>query len=62
MGPGIEENWVMVCIMTQKLTYFVHVKHLNSLDRTVMDSVVPGRRDGVDQHGDRHRTLNTSWA
>lgn len=44
--PNIGETWPMNKIVTRKLRNFGYVKRHNSLERTMIESVVPGRWEG----------------
>mgnify|MGYP004724104797 CR=1 FL=1 len=42
---NIQEDWLIISVLLRKLKYFGHIKRHDGLERTVMESMVPGKRE-----------------
>ena len=41
---NVEENWLLNTVVQRKLAYFGHVKRHDSLERTIYEGIIEGRR------------------
>src|SRR5579871_3265697 len=41
---NVKENWLNNMVFSRKLQYFGHIKRHDSLEKTIMEGMVPGRR------------------
>src|SRR5579871_5908622 len=41
---NVKENWLNNMVLSRKLQYFGHIKRHDSLEKTIMEGMVPGKR------------------